>query len=88
MPCGDLCCDDVAVAVAVAGAGVVCLARFPGAVFEDAELCVFDDLSLNESLAELFVVRVAVVRALQDFGTVARGIDCIAFGCAFLDDVA
>lgn len=90
---------DVAIAVAVAGAGAeafagavagvraeaVHLARLSGVVFDDAELCTFDDLGMHESLEELFLVRVTVVTALQVFDIVARGVDCIASGCAFLD---
>lgn len=88
MLCGDLSCDvAVAAAVAGAGAGDVRLARFSGAVFEDAGLCVFGDSGLTESSAELFLVRAAVVAVLQGFNVVAGGVVCmfVASGCAFLD---
>lgn len=66
------------------------MARFSGAEFEDTGLYAFDDLGLAESLAGLFLVRVAVAAILQEFDVVARGVVCmlVASGCAFLDVVA
>lgn len=66
----------------------MCLARFSGAVSEYSELRAFDDLGLIESLTEMFLVRVAVVAALQGFAVVARRVDCILSGCGFLGVMA